>query len=79
MKTSISHCLCHINIAKSGHWLNYHVTNILGDDGYTGPERETETRYVFGFKEFRVQIEIISAIFDWISKHHITLSLFLSD
>ena len=41
-------------------------------DWFTGPRRETDLRYKFDFnvilKNLGVQIEIISYIFDWISK-----------
>ena len=46
--------------------------------GVTGPRREIDISFKGKFKGFRVQIEILAAIFDWISKQQLNLLLFLS-
>ena len=48
-----------------------------GIDGYTGPRLEFSLKVIV--KECRVKIEILAAIFDWISKQQFNLLLFLSD
>lgn len=52
-------------------------------DGFSGPRRQIDIKFEFGFKSntkgFRVQIEILAAIFDSISNHQLNLSLFLFD
>ena len=62
------------------------VTVILGKKGVdrvTAPRRGNDVRYEFDLKlilkGFRVQIEILAAIFDWIFKQQLNLSLFLQN
>ena len=67
----ICHCLCQIDIEKSLGWRIYWAT--------TESWRQIWIWLEGSFKEFRVQMGILAAIFNWISKQQSILLLFLSD
>ena len=64
-------CVCKVDIGKSWGWGTYRAT--------TGNWYQIWIWFEKNFKEFRVQIEILGAVFDWITKQQLNLLLLLSD
>ena len=65
----ISNRLCKVDIKKNGGWRSYQAT--------TGKWYEIWIWFEGSAKEVRMQIEILTSVFDWISKQQLNLSLFL--